>query len=122
MTWLYLPPGAIRGAAVHALTASRSAPEQAASTSASTSPVPDIALWVTSSGKPSQQPLSWRGWKTKPWIQHLSGTTLHPSTAALGAASWISSLLVTRVSRSRSLAAASATPIRAISGRTSGAS
>ncbi len=35
-----------------------------------------------SNGKPTPQPLSWRGWKTRPWIRLLSGTTLEPSTAA----------------------------------------
>jgi hypothetical protein len=40
-----------------------------------------------------------RAWKTAPWIRRLSGTTLPPSTAARGAASWIASLRDFRVSR-----------------------
>src|SRR5438132_285978 len=48
--------------------------------------------WLTLSGKPTQRPLSWRGWKTRPWIGHLFGTISRPSTATLGADSWISSL------------------------------
>lgn len=45
-------------------------------------------------GKPTPQPSSWRGWKTRPWIRLLSGTMLPPSTAAFGAARWTSSLRV----------------------------
>ena len=86
MTWLYIPPDALPEPETHACSASPSAPARAGSTSGSPSPSPDIVLWVTSSGKPSPQPLSWRGWKTRPWIRLLSGTTLEPSTAARGAA------------------------------------
>lgn len=50
-----------------------SAPEPEVSTSACTSPTPDIELWVTSSGKPMRRPRSWRGWRTRPWIARLSG-------------------------------------------------
>lgn len=49
------------------------------------------ALWATSSGTPSLRPSSWQGWKTRPWIQRLSGTTLPPSTADAGVERWISS-------------------------------
>jgi len=52
----------------------------------------DTELWVTSSGTPTPRPLSWRGWKTRPWVQLLSGTTSLPSTLDRGAARWISSL------------------------------
>ncbi len=31
----------------------------------------------------SPRPLSWRGWRTRPWLRHLSGTICDPSTAAL---------------------------------------
>lgn len=58
-----------------------------------------IALWVQSSGTPTQRPVSWRGWKTRPWIRLLCGTTLLPSTVARGAAAWISSLPGSRASR-----------------------
>jgi len=57
------------------------------------------ALCVTSSGKPTQRLLSWRGWKTRPWIKRLCGTISRPSTAARGVAAWTSSLRATRASR-----------------------
>lgn len=116
MTWLYIPPDALPEPETHACTASPSAPAQEGSTSGSLSPSPDIVLWVTSSGTPSPRPLSWRGWKTRPWIAHLSGTMLPASTAALGAARWISSLRAIRANRSRSRASAGAPAIRATSG------
>lgn len=50
----------------------------------------DTELSVTSSGKPTRRPSSWRGWKTRPWIQLLSGTLSNPSTASAGVESWIS--------------------------------
>ena len=68
MTWLYLPPDALPEPETHACSASRFVPAQAGSTSGSPSPSPDIVLWAMSNGKPSPQPLSWRGWKTRPWI------------------------------------------------------
>ena len=39
----------------------------------SNSPVPDTAFWLTLSGKPTQRPASWRGWKTRPWSTRLFG-------------------------------------------------
>lgn len=59
----------------------------------------ETSVWcVTSSGKPTQQPLSWRGWKIRPWIARLSGTISRPSMAARGVASWIVSLRESRAS------------------------
>lgn len=81
MAWLYVP-----GLGV--------------SNSASTSPSPGIALWVTLSGKQVLRPPSWHGWRRRSWTRLLSGTTLPPSTAAHGVASWISSLRDTHASRS----------------------
>lgn len=66
------------------------------SNSPSTSQTPDIELFVTSSGKPAQRPLSWPGWRTRPWIALLSGATLPHSMADAGVASWISSLAAIR--------------------------
>ena len=66
-----------------------------------------------------QRPLSWRGWKTKPWIKHLSGTTLAPSTASRGAVSWISSMAAIHASLLASQEKNSATKTRDISGLTS---
>lgn len=59
----------------------------------------DIALWVTSSGTLTQRPLSWRGWKTRPWVARLFGTIFQPSTAECIAGLWISSLAASRASR-----------------------
>src|SRR3990167_7102930 len=60
--------------------------------------------FVTLSGKPTQRPLSWRGWQTRPWIRLLSGMMLEPLTASRGVDSWISSVRDTRVSHSPLLA------------------
>ena len=77
MGWLYLP-------------------ESAASNSDCTEPSPDTELSVTSSGTPTLRPLSWRGWRNRPWLQLLSGTTCPPSTADRGVELWISSLAASR--------------------------
>ncbi len=74
-----------------------------------TSPNPDTGLWLSSNGKPMQRPLSWRGWQTRPWVRHLSGTTCEPSTADRGVAAFISSLPVIHASPSASQANA---PVR----------
>ena len=93
MTWLYIPPEALLEPQTHASSASPSAPAQADSTLGSPSLSPDIVLWAMSNGKPSPQPLSWRGWKMRPWIKRLYGTTLPLSMADRGAAQWILSVL-----------------------------
>ena len=77
--WLYLPESCL------------SSQGAADSISDSTSPSPEPALWVTSSGTPMQRPSSWPGWKTRPWRRLLSGTTLPPSMASRGVERWISS-------------------------------
>lgn len=64
--------------------------------------VPDIGVWVTASGKPTRRGCSWRGWRTKPWIQRLFGTILNHSRANSTAEKWISSLRGSRVNRSHS--------------------
>lgn len=76
-------------------------------------------LCVTSSGKPSVRPSSWRGWKTRPWRGRLSGTTLPPSTASRGMESWILSLRDSRVSRTALRGSAPAPQIPDGSGTTS---
>ena len=93
--WLYIPS--------HCLL------ESEGSISESVSP-DEPELFATSSGKPTQRPLSWRGWKTRPWISRLSGIVLTPSTAARGAEEWISSLPVRHVSRTLSPAIGKETP------------
>lgn len=111
MAWLHVPS-----------TVCPSAPEAADSNSACASPNLDIALCVTLSGKATLRPLSWRGWQTRPWIKLLSGTTLPPSTAALGVASRISSLRDTPASHLVPPGGGSAPTIPGISGPTSLAS
>lgn len=123
MVWLFLPPDAIRHARKgEACAEFPSAPELVASTSDSTSPIQDTELWLTSNGKPTQRPRSWRGWKMRPWISLLSGTMLPASTADRGADWWISCMAATRASHFLLPAASSAIKTRAISGRTSNAS
>lgn len=80
---------------------------------------PHTELWVTLSGTPTQRPCSWRGWRTRPWIGFLSGTTCRPSTAARGAARWISSLPGSPASRSAPPAGARVPRTNGGSGRTS---
>ncbi len=88
MAWLFLPPQCLDSAS------SASAPESEGSNSDSSSPSQEPAPFVTLSGTATQRPLSWRGWRTRPWIRRLTGMTLPPSTAARGVAEWISSLPV----------------------------
>ncbi len=59
-----------------------------------------IGLCVTSSGKPSLRPFSWRGWDRRTWIVLLFGTISRPLMATHGAGEWISSLGVIHASRS----------------------
>ncbi len=82
--WLHIPN----------IAACRSARAMPDSTLACTSPNPDIALCVMSSGRPMQRRLSWRGWRTRPWLRRLYGTICDPSTASRGATAFISSLPV----------------------------
>jgi len=82
----------------------------------SDSPSEITAPFVTLSGKPTQRPLSWRGWKSRPWIRLLYGMISKPSTAARGVESWISSQRATRASRFPTPASAEATPTSATCG------
>lgn len=104
MTWLYVPG-----------TSSPSAAEPEDSSSESEPPRPGVACWVTSSGMPLLRPSSWRGWKTRPWIVLLSGTTLPPSEATSCVRSWIESTC----SRQASAASHGAPPARDSAPRTS---
>lgn len=88
--WLHLPSTSSNSAPVAECLASASMPHFDTSGA-----IP--VLWVTSSGTATPRPFSWRGWKTRNWITRLSGMTLPPSTAASGVASWIASLLESRV-------------------------
>lgn len=78
-----------------------SAPVTADSSSPCDSPESPPELSVTLSGTPTPRPLSWHGWKTRPWIERLFGTISKPSTAEHGAAAWISSLPVSHANRSQ---------------------
>lgn len=108
--WLFLPP--------HFMD-SPSAPELAGSNSVCISQHLATELFVTSSGTHMLRPLSWPGWKTRPWIKLLSGLTCAPSTAARGVAAWISSLRATRASRSALPGGNLARPTPDTSGQTS---
>lgn len=93
--WLFIPPKDMKTFAASAF-----APVSEASTLACTLQSPDTELCVMSSETVSPRPLSWRGWRTRPWLRLLSGTICDPSTAAHGAAAFISSLPVIPASRS----------------------
>lgn len=75
-------------------------PESVVSTLESPECCLNIELCVTSSAKPSQRPLSWRGWRTRPWMMLLFGTISRPSMANRGVERWISSLAGTRANLS----------------------
>ncbi len=111
--WLYIPKTFLMQTSSPAFP---SAPALAASNSASTSPSPAIELSAMSSGTHSLRPLSWRGWVTRPWLTLLSGVTCAPSTAALGAAAFISSLPAIPASPSQAPAAGAARPTRGTCG------
>lgn len=91
MTWYYLP---------NLSECSNFAPDTEGSPSDSASPELTPEPFVTLSGTPTQRPLSWRGWKTRRWIQRLSGAISQPLTADRGAGKWISSLAGSPASRS----------------------
>lgn len=88
MTWLYLPRECVPSSLA-----------SAGSILGSSSPS-EVTLWCTLKGKPSPQPLSWRGWKKRPWLKLLSGTTFAPSTASRGVAAWIASQVAARAKTS----------------------
>lgn len=92
--WLFVPS-----------TSSASAAVAEDSTSGSTSqPVEPPAVWCTSSGKPLPRPASWSGWRRRPWVRLLSGTTSPPSMLARGVEQWIASLVALRARTSPSQA------------------
>ena len=70
--WLFIPDTGL----------SISVPEAGCSENPCISPWTDTyEPWLTLSGKPVRRPLSWRGWKTRPWIRRLSGMMLTASQA-----------------------------------------
>lgn len=99
-----------------------SAPASEGSSSELSSPSPDTELCVSSSGTVSPQPLSWRGWKRRPWVKRLFGTISDPLRAARGVAAWISSLPGSPASPSPSPESSEGPRTIGGSGRTSSAS
>lgn len=84
MTWIHVPPSIL----------STPAQAQGCSDSPSTSPSTSVyEPWLTSSGKPMRRPLSWRGWKTRPWIRLLSGMTSTPQETESSLKLWRASAL-----------------------------
>lgn len=78
------------------------APESPVSISESDWRFQTLERSVTWRGKPSLAKSFYRAWKKGGWIRRLFGRMSNPSTAALGVASWISSLAVTRANLSAS--------------------
>lgn len=91
--WLYVPP-------MFLSPASTCAPGTAGSSSGCDSPAWTCEPWLTLSGKATQRPSSWRGWRTRPWISRLSGLTSRRSRLTTGAARWRWSLPDSPVNRS----------------------
>ena len=112
--WLYLPENTV--------TESPLPREPEGSSSVCLSQYRDIELFAGSSETHTPRPLSWPGWRTRPWIRLLSGLTLPPSTAARGAEKWISSLPATPASLSARPGNASGKKTPGTSGRMCGAS
>ena len=79
--WLHVPRRALQA----------SSPVEECSTPESIWPA-ELSLWCTSSEGHLPQLSSWPGWRKRPWVKLLSGTTSPPSTLARGVAWWISSL------------------------------
>ena len=80
---------------------------------------PGLGAWATVSGKPSRRPYSWRGWRTRPWIRHLSGTISQPSRASSTADEWISSCPLIPAKRGAWLGSREVATTTATSGPTS---
>jgi len=74
---------------------SASPPESGGSSSGCGSPACEHAWYVPLSGIPTPRPCSWRGWKTRPWIQHLFGAATYRTSMPDHLREWVSSLLAT---------------------------
>lgn len=86
--WLFVPMNFGPSPSVPELEASTSEYESLGDTDSDRT----LGPFVTSSVKPTRRPLSWRGWKMRPWISLLSGMTLPPSMLLRGVERWISGL------------------------------
>lgn len=81
---------------------------------------PELALWVTSSGKPQLCPPSWVGWKKRAWSRRLFGPeTLKLSDGGNGMALWIALQRASPASPGQPPAGATERPTSAGSGPTS---
>lgn len=78
--WLYLPSQFVAES------------EDSISVSSKPEQVLDCKLFVTLNGKLTARPLSWHGWKSRPWSKRLSGATSQPLMAIHGAGKWVASL------------------------------
>lgn len=93
--------------------------ELVASNSASGSPSPDTCVWVTSSGKALQRPLSWIGWRTRSWSPRLFSRAIWQTSTPEALREWISSRPASLASRGPSPEPSAEPPTSAGSGRTS---
>jgi hypothetical protein len=80
---------------------------------------PDTELFAMSSETLIARPLSWRGWRTRPWLRHLFGTICDPLMANRGVAAFISSLPVIPASPSPTQVSEKEKMTRATSGQKS---
>lgn len=111
--WLYVPTPS---------TSFPSAPVAAGSISASSWQFLALARSAWWRGRPSPSRIWWRRWNKVSWLRALSGRMPEPSTAALGVASWISSLAESRASRTASPASGAAPTTSGTCGPSPGAS
>ena len=111
--WLFVPPTNMTTFAASAF-----APVSEDWISDCTWQNPDIEPCAMSSETVSPRPLSWRGWRTRPWLRLLSGTISNPSMANRGAAAFISSQPVIHASPLPSQDCAKANMTRDTSGQT----
>ena len=79
----------------------------------------DRVLWVTSNGTPTPRRYSWRGWKTRPWIQRLFGAETSPSWTLPHFSEWTQLPPGSPVNRSRAQASGADSPTNGGSGRQS---
>ncbi len=117
LVWLFSPPKDMKTFA-----ASAYAPASEDLTLDCILRCPDIELCALSSETVSPRPLSWRGWRTRPWLRLLCGTICDPSTAERGVAKFISSLPAIHASPSPFPVFELGTAILATFGRMSGGS
>jgi hypothetical protein len=118
--WLYLPPACLRDEDEECLEPHPSARGTEGSSLESSLPDPTLVLWSLSSGKPTPRPVSWPGWKKRPWIRLLFTTISQPMMAARGVEQWISSLRDFHANPTASPASGQESPTSDGSGTTSG--